>query len=133
MKKMNQKLPYRKIFAIAVVLLLAVTIIAIITVYFFYDKIDYTHYTYGEVISCTTNSLVVREYNQSENAQAFFVFTVDEDTILCDAEETQIEFKDIRPGMHICVSYPFSISRCSDYISPPRTDIIPSSMQLIEQ
>lgn len=120
----------QKLFSIIIVLLLIITVISV-AIYFVYGGEDYIHYTYGEVIDCALNSLVVREYNQSGNTQIFLVFTMDSDTILSDSNGNQIEFQDIKPGMQICVSYPYK--RRINSPGAPRTDIFPSSVQLIDQ
>lgn len=116
-----------------IIIILLVLVVLVALVFFLTAKKGYTGYVYGWVMERSHNTIVIRSYDRSGDTQPFWVFTADETTTLQDEDGNTIRMEDIEPGMRICVGVPHSVSRFfPDDSWLPRSDVVPSSMQLIE-
>lgn len=92
---------------IGIVVLCIATMVIIACAIVFGENTLYNCYVSGKVIACdaSTNSFVVQSDGLRENNQVFYVFSVDDDTVLWDFSNNVLTFDDIMINMNVEVMY----------------------------
>jgi len=113
----------KKIRVILFASILVITAICI-AVGVFLNSNRYIHIVRGEVIACSSDSIVV-QVDEFSYPQAFYVFTIREDTIVKNISGADMSFNEIEPNMTVEVEHP-----SKKYGYEERCDIVSSSIKV---
>lgn len=115
---------------VGLLVLIVIILVIVASVYFYNARQEPgTFFVTGDVLDCSTDSFVVsRRTTSNDDPQKYFVFTVDENTVVSDSDGNTIAFHDIQPGMYVSVAYQGYSSSNSPRTRP--TDITPTEIQV---
>lgn len=71
------------------------------------NKGEFVGYFYGKVEACSSNSFVLLEQPSTKSEQPFYIFLIDDSTLVYDLEGNEISYSDIEPNMRVSVAYYF--------------------------